>query len=190
MLLHLKSSFSDPASLISLWIVVGGPNSAHYAWSDVLYMETPAFSVGGGGARLGGNRNAFSNRRAARVIQRSITRVSLFRLGIAMARTLLLYSNLLEEGTPVELGTHKNLEVLDVSRNTISGFLPKELGSCLELAVLVLSNLFDPHGDVVGRLGGRNDEFNYFEKTILVEVLALPKLRILWSPMVNLEDNF
>ncbi|KAL2317245.1 hypothetical protein Fmac_031121 [Flemingia macrophylla] len=53
-----------------------------------------------------------------------------------------------------------------------------------ELVVLVMLNLFDPHRDVVGRLGGVNDEFNYFEKTIPVEVLALLKLRILWSPMV------
>ncbi|KAL2335438.1 hypothetical protein Fmac_016651 [Flemingia macrophylla] len=105
-------------------------------------------------------------------------------------RTLLLYSNLLEEGIPVEVGKLKSLEVMDVSRNTLSGFVPKELGNCSELAVLVLSNLFDPRGDVVGRLGGVNDESNYFEGTIPVELLALPKLRILWSPMVNLEGSF
>ncbi|KAL2325331.1 hypothetical protein Fmac_024389 [Flemingia macrophylla] len=105
-------------------------------------------------------------------------------------RTLLLYSNLLEEGIPVELGKLKSLEALDVSRNTLSGFMPKKLRNCLELAILVLSNLFDQCEDVIGRLGGVNDDLNYFEWTIHVEVLALPKLRILWSPMVNLEGSF
>ncbi|XP_020230209.1 LRR receptor-like serine/threonine-protein kinase RPK2 [Cajanus cajan] len=105
-------------------------------------------------------------------------------------RTLLLYSNLLEEGIPVELGKLRSLEVLDVSRNTLSGFVPRELGNCSELAVLVLSNLFDPRGDVVGRMVGVNDELNYFEGAMPVEVLALPKLRILWAPMVNLEGDF
>ncbi|QCD92699.1 LRR receptor-like serine/threonine-protein kinase RPK2 [Vigna unguiculata] len=108
-------------------------------------------------------------------------------------RTLLLYSNLLEEGIPGELGKLKSLEVLDVSRNTLSGSVPGELGNCSELSVLVLSNLFDPRGDVAGdfgKLGSVNDELNYFEGSMPVEVLSLPKLRILWAPMVNLEGSF
>ena len=106
-------------------------------------------------------------------------------------RTLLLYSNLLKEGIPGELGRLKSLEVLDVSRNTLSGSVPRELGNCLELRVLVLSNLFDPRGDVdagdLEKLGSVNDQLNYFEGAMPVEVLSLPKLRILWAPMVNLE---
>jgi len=108
-------------------------------------------------------------------------------------RTLLLYSNLLEEGIPGELGKLKSLEVLDVSRNTLSGSVPGELGNCSELSVLVLSNLFDPRGDVAGdfgKLGSVNDELNYFEGSMPVEVLSLPNLRILWAPMVNLEGSF
>ncbi|QCD92701.1 LRR receptor-like serine/threonine-protein kinase FLS2 [Vigna unguiculata] len=108
-------------------------------------------------------------------------------------RTLLLYSNLLEEGIPSELGKLKSLEVLDVSRNTLSGSVPGELGNCSELSVLVLSNLFDPRGDVAGdfgKLGSVNDELNYFEGSMPVEVLSLPNLRILWAPMVNLEGSF
>ncbi|BAU01352.1 hypothetical protein VIGAN_11056800 [Vigna angularis var. angularis] len=108
-------------------------------------------------------------------------------------RTLLLYSNLLEEGIPSELGKLKSLEVLDVSRNTLSGSVPRELGNCSELSVLVLSNLFDPRGDVAGdfgKLGSVNDELNYFEGSMPVEVLSLPKLKILWAPMVNLEGSF
>ncbi|XP_068501895.1 LRR receptor-like serine/threonine-protein kinase RPK2 [Phaseolus vulgaris] len=108
-------------------------------------------------------------------------------------RTLLLYSNLLEEGIPGELGKLKSLEVLDVSRNTLSGSVPRELGNCSDLSVLVLSNLFDPRGDVAGdfgKLGSVNDELNYFEGSMPAEVLSLPKLRILWAPMVNLEGSF
>ncbi|KAK7381250.1 hypothetical protein VNO78_33797 [Psophocarpus tetragonolobus] len=108
-------------------------------------------------------------------------------------RTLLLYSNLLEEGIPRELGKLKSLEVLDVSRNTLSGSLPRELGNCLELRVLVLSNLFDPRGDVAAgdmwKLSSVNEEVNYFEGAMPVEVFTLPKLRILWAPMVNLEGG-
>ncbi|KAG5084923.1 hypothetical protein JHK82_052320 [Glycine max] len=108
-------------------------------------------------------------------------------------RTLLLYSNLLKEGIPGELGRLKSLEVLDVSRNTLSGSVPRELGNCLELRVLVLSNLFDPRGDVdagdLEKLGSVNDQLNYFEGAMPVEVLSLPKLRILWAPMVNLEGG-
>ncbi|KAK7381251.1 hypothetical protein VNO78_33798 [Psophocarpus tetragonolobus] len=108
-------------------------------------------------------------------------------------RTLLLYSNLLEKAIPVELGRLKSLEVLDVSRNGLTGSVPKELGNCSELRVFVLSNLFDPRGDVTAgdmwNLGSVNDELNYFEGAMAVEILALPKLRILWAPMVNLEGS-
>ncbi|KAK7316294.1 hypothetical protein VNO77_35222 [Canavalia gladiata] len=109
-------------------------------------------------------------------------------------RTLLLYSNVLEEGIPAELGKLEKLEVLDVSRNTLSGSVPRELGNCSELSVLVLSNLFDPRGDVAGdlaeNLGSLNDELNYFEGAMPGEVMLLPRLRILWAPMVNFEGDF
>ncbi|WVZ17360.1 hypothetical protein V8G54_010342, partial [Vigna mungo] len=108
-------------------------------------------------------------------------------------RTLLLYSNLLEEGIPGEFGKLKSLEVLDVSRNTLSGSVPRELGNCSELLVLVLSNLFDVRGDAAddfGKLGSVNDEVNYFEGSMPLEVFSLPNLRILWAPMVNLEGSF
>ncbi|RZB71043.1 LRR receptor-like serine/threonine-protein kinase RPK2 [Glycine soja] len=108
-------------------------------------------------------------------------------------KTLLLYSNLLEEGIPGELGSLKSLEVLDVSRNILSSSVPRELGNCLELRVLVLSNLFDPRGDVadsdLGKLGSVDDQLNYFEGAMPAEILLLPKLRILWAPMVNLEGG-
>ncbi|CAI8594251.1 unnamed protein product [Vicia faba] len=103
-------------------------------------------------------------------------------------RTLLLYSNLLEEGIPVEFGNLTSLEVLDVSRNTLSGSIPGALGNCKELSVVVLSNLFDPVGD--SEFVTLNDELNYFEGSMPEEVVSLPKLRILWAPMVNLEGSF
>ncbi|KEH25051.1 putative protein kinase RLK-Pelle-LRR-XV family [Medicago truncatula] len=102
-------------------------------------------------------------------------------------KTLLLYSNLLEEDIPAEFGKLKSLEVLDVSRNTLSGHIPRELGNCTELSVVVLSNLFDPVGD--GEFVTLNDELNYFEGGMPEEVVSLPKLRILWAPMVNLEGG-
>ncbi|AES74944.1 putative protein kinase RLK-Pelle-LRR-XV family [Medicago truncatula] len=103
-------------------------------------------------------------------------------------KTLLLYSNLLEEDIPAEFGKLKSLEVLDVSRNTLSGHIPRELGNCTELSVVVLSNLFNPVGDV--EFVALNDELNYFEGSMPEEVVTLPKLRILWAPMVNLEGGF
>ncbi|KAK2420044.1 LRR receptor serine/threonine-protein kinase RPK2 [Trifolium repens] len=103
-------------------------------------------------------------------------------------RTFLLYSNLLEEGIPAEFGNLESLEVLDVSRNTLSGSIPRELGNCKELSVVVLSNLFDPVGDA--GFVTLNDELNYFEGSMPEEVVSLPKLTILWAPMVNLEGSF
>ncbi|KAL2325483.1 hypothetical protein Fmac_024541 [Flemingia macrophylla] len=135
MLLHLKSSVTDPAGLLSIWIIAKGPNSAHYSWSNILCMETPAFSMAGGGARLGSGIWFVSGE--------STVACSIVFLGnCGRLRTLLSYSNLLEKDTPVELWKLKSLEVLDVSKNTLNDFVPKELGSCSKLAVLVLLNLF------------------------------------------------
>ncbi|TKY65093.1 LRR receptor serine/threonine-protein kinase RPK2 [Spatholobus suberectus] len=35
-----------------------------------------------------------------------------------------------------------------------------------------------------------NEEFNYFEGSVPVEVMSLPKLRVLWAPRANLEGSF
>lgn len=111
-------------------------------------------------------------------------------------RTLLLYSNLLEEVIPAELGKLGKLEVLDVSRNALSGPVPPEIGNCLELSVLVLSNLFNPLPEVnntirdTSQLISINEELNYYEGSMPVEITTLPKLRILWAPRANLEGSF
>lgn len=113
-------------------------------------------------------------------------------------QSLLLYSNLLEEAIPAELGQLQKLQVLDVSRNSLSDLIPSELGKCSELSVLVLSNLFDPHprvndtnGDSSPEQGGTvNDDFNYFQGKIPVEITMLPKLRVLWAPRATLEGTF
>lgn len=114
-------------------------------------------------------------------------------------RTLLLYSNLLEEGIPAELGRLQALQVLDVSRNSLSGPLPRELGNCSELSVLVLSSLFNPlplvrvnytDDSLSEQLSSMNDDFNYFQGSMPVEIIALPKLRILWAPRASIEGSF
>ncbi|KAL6324541.1 hypothetical protein AAG906_013353 [Vitis piasezkii] len=113
-------------------------------------------------------------------------------------RSILLFSNLLEEVIPAELGQLRNLEVLDVSRNSLSGSIPPALGNCSQLSALVLSNLFDPllniknmKGDSnSGQLVSGNDDYNYFQGTIPVEITTLPKLRIIWAPRATLEGRF
>ncbi|XP_021805877.1 LRR receptor-like serine/threonine-protein kinase RPK2 [Prunus avium] len=113
-------------------------------------------------------------------------------------RTLMLYSNMLEEGIPAELGRLQALEVLDVSRNSLSSSLPRELGNCSELSVLVLSSMFNPLprvNDTVAdplleQLNSMNDDFNYFQGAMPVEITTLPKLRILWAPRASIEGNF
>ncbi|CAN6477165.1 unnamed protein product [Victoria cruziana] len=108
-------------------------------------------------------------------------------------RSLLLFSNLLDGPIPTELGRISALETLDVSRNTLSGPVPSELGNCLQLSIIVLSNVYDlpffrssvnsyPEDD-------DKDEFNFFEGGIPTNVTSLPKLRILWAPRANLEGN-
>ena len=113
-------------------------------------------------------------------------------------QSLLLYSNMLEEFIPAELGRLQKLQVLDVSRNSLSGSLPSELGNCSELAVLVLSNLFDPLPQVnntkddslLEQKDPPNDEFNYFQGAIPVEIIMLPQLSVLWAPRATLEGRF
>ncbi|XP_050226269.1 LRR receptor-like serine/threonine-protein kinase RPK2 [Mercurialis annua] len=110
-------------------------------------------------------------------------------------RTLLLYSNLFEEVIPAQLGSLENLEVLDVSRNSLSGTIPRELGNCSALSVLVLSNMFDPYQDVNSSRGDylrdelsfANEDFNFFQGGIPVEIMNLPNLRMLWAPSATLE---
>ncbi|GLT75538.1 hypothetical protein SLA2020_472550 [Shorea laevis] len=109
-------------------------------------------------------------------------------------RSLLLYTNLLEESIPRELGQLQNLEVFDVSKNSLSGPIPAELGNCSGLTVLVLSNLFSPYDDVPIPTGDPsdwqsahvNDDLNFYQGGIPVEITRLSKLRILWAPRATL----
>ncbi|KAI5665731.1 hypothetical protein M9H77_15584 [Catharanthus roseus] len=112
-------------------------------------------------------------------------------------RSLLLYSNLLEEVIPAELGQLNQLEVLDLSRNSLSGAIPSQIGNCSKLSILVLSNLWDPipnisrsEGDgLSGKLAFTDDEYNFYEGTIPVEITKLPSLRMLWVPRATLDGN-
>ncbi|KAE8694174.1 LRR receptor-like serine/threonine-protein kinase RPK2 [Hibiscus syriacus] len=107
-------------------------------------------------------------------------------------RSLLLYTNLLEERIPREIGLLQNLEVLDVSGNSLSGPIPVELGNCSELTVLVLSNMFNPYDDLAMAKGDQSivkDDFNFYQGGIPYEITKLPKLRVLWAPRATLEGN-
>uniref|UniRef100_A0A2P2M9E7 non-specific serine/threonine protein kinase n=1 Tax=Rhizophora mucronata TaxID=61149 RepID=A0A2P2M9E7_RHIMU len=109
-------------------------------------------------------------------------------------KTLLLYSNMLEEVIPRELGWLGNLEVLDVSRNSLSGLIPHELGNCSRLSVLVLTYGFNPNqeansarGDYLfGELTSGDVDFNIFQGGIPGQIMALPYLRMLWAPRTRL----
>ncbi|XP_059310217.1 LRR receptor-like serine/threonine-protein kinase RPK2 [Lycium ferocissimum] len=98
-------------------------------------------------------------------------------------RTLLLTSNAFSGVIPSELGSLERLEVLDVSRNSLDGSIPPQLGNCLNLSILVLSSLFNVHGNALG-------ELNFFEGSIPSEITMLPKLEILWAPGANLRGHF
>ncbi|XP_065855226.1 LRR receptor-like serine/threonine-protein kinase RPK2 [Euphorbia lathyris] len=110
-------------------------------------------------------------------------------------RTLLLYSNLFEEVIPPNFGMLGKLEVLDVSRNSLSGSIPRELGNCSALSVLVLSNSFDPYQDVNNSRGDylldqtANEDFNFFQGGIPLEIMTLPSLKMLWAPGATLEGT-
>ncbi|KAJ0812680.1 putative protein kinase RLK-Pelle-LRR-XV family [Helianthus annuus] len=113
-------------------------------------------------------------------------------------KSVLLYSNMLQEEIPVELGRLRMLQVLDVSRNSLSGPIPKQLGNCTEMSVLVFSNLFNPvpnvgdsDGDVMQtELARAEDEYNYFQGELPLEITNLPKLKLLWAPRTSLEGSF
>ncbi|XP_022739301.1 LRR receptor-like serine/threonine-protein kinase RPK2 [Durio zibethinus] len=106
-------------------------------------------------------------------------------------RSLLLFTNMLEEVIPREIGQLQNLEVLDVSRNSLSGPIPVELGNCSGLTVLVLSNMFNPYDDLAMAKGdpSLNEDFNFYQGGIPDEIAKLPKLRVLWAPRAMLEGN-
>ncbi|TYJ00569.1 hypothetical protein E1A91_A13G094000v1 [Gossypium mustelinum] len=112
-------------------------------------------------------------------------------------RTLVLFSNMLDGVIPNELGQLHKLEVLDVARNNLSGFIPTELGDCVQLSILVLSNLFDPflsgqnsNEELSFRLPHSNtDEYNSFQGSIPMGITTLPKLKVLWALMANLEGK-
>ncbi|KAK9276599.1 hypothetical protein L1049_006134 [Liquidambar formosana] len=101
-------------------------------------------------------------------------------------RTLLLFSNKLDDVIPHELGQLRKLEVLDVSRNSLNGPIPAELGNCVELSVLVLSNIFDS----LSIRRSQRDENNHFQGSIPMEIMILPKLKIIWAPRASLEGKF
>ncbi|XP_022998036.1 LRR receptor-like serine/threonine-protein kinase RPK2 [Cucurbita maxima] len=105
-------------------------------------------------------------------------------------KTLLLYSNTLEEAIPADIAKLQKLEVLDLSRNSLSGPIPSQLGNCLQLSVLVLSNLFDPKINYTDEDELSDDGFNYFAGGIPESITTLPKLKILWAPNSNLEGRF
>ncbi|XP_077222789.1 receptor-like protein kinase 2 [Tasmannia lanceolata] len=107
-------------------------------------------------------------------------------------QSLMLFSNMLEDVIPPDIGRLQKLEVLDVSRNSLSGSIPAELGNCVELSVLVLSNLYDPM-PLLDSFGGSsnasNDDYNYFQGGIPMNVTTLPKLRIIWAPRATIEGR-
>ncbi|KAJ8774911.1 hypothetical protein K2173_019915 [Erythroxylum novogranatense] len=112
-------------------------------------------------------------------------------------RTLLLYSNSLEEILPPELGLLGNLEVLDVSRNCLSGPIPREVGNCSKLSVLVLTHGFDPRQDAnsskgdyaLGEVSSITDDSNFFQGAVPVEIMSLRNLRMLWAPKTTLDGK-
>ncbi|KAJ6827783.1 LRR receptor-like serine/threonine-protein kinase RPK2 [Iris pallida] len=81
------------------------------------------------------------------------------------------------------------MEVLDVSRNSLSGIVPPELGKCEELSVLVLSNPFNPMRHLDDSIYGGIDDCNYFQGGIPESVTRLRKLRVLWAPRATLEGE-
>ncbi|KAI3957752.1 hypothetical protein MKX01_007583 [Papaver californicum] len=113
-------------------------------------------------------------------------------------KSLLLFANMLEGVIPPELGKLENLQVLDVSRNSLSGSIPVDLGKCRELSVLILSNTFDPVGLLEYPMGGGSsfrlrsaseEDFNYYQGAIPLEITTLPKLKIIWAPRATLEGE-
>ncbi|KAK9106802.1 hypothetical protein Syun_022813 [Stephania yunnanensis] len=112
-------------------------------------------------------------------------------------QSLQLYSNMLEDSIPAELGKLMNLKLLDVSRNSLSGPLPADLGKCVELSVLVLSSAYDPLKPIVDvgdvsysqLSNATDDDFNYFQGGIPVEITTLPKLKVIWAPRATLEGE-
>lgn len=105
-------------------------------------------------------------------------------------QVLLLASNALQGVVPRELSRLRKLEVLDVSRNRLRGHIPAELGNCTDMSVLVLSNLDDPFS-ANGKCGDASGygESNLFRGSIPMEIVALPKLRIIWAPKAGFQGE-
>eukprot|EP01018_Ginkgo_biloba_P017736 Gb_19951 [translate_table: standard] len=109
-------------------------------------------------------------------------------------RSISVFSNILEGKIPAEIGRLSMLESLDVSRNSLIGEIPKELANCLNLSVLVLTNLLDftpagekPSDNVYSPSVKR--EYNAFDKGIPVNLATLPRIQIIWAPRAGLSGH-
>ena len=76
-------------------------------------------------------------------------------------------------------GMLRRFEVLDVSRNSLSGSI--EFQNCSALSMLVHSYTFDPYQDVnssrgdylLDQLSSANEDFNFLQGGIPMEVMTL-----------------
>ncbi|CBI21210.3 unnamed protein product, partial [Vitis vinifera] len=131
--------------------------------------------------------------------------------GLRNSRILNLAGNMVNGTIPGFIGSFKELRGdLDLSGNLLVGGIPSSLGNCSQLrSILLFSNLLEEvipaelgqlrnlevldnmKGDSnSGQLVSGNDDYNYFQGTIPVEITTLPKLRIIWAPRATLEGRF
>ncbi|GMP30454.1 hypothetical protein CsSME_00005115 [Camellia sinensis var. sinensis] len=108
-------------------------------------------------------------------------------------RTFLLDGNIFQGPIPLELGQIHQLQILDVSINSITDRFPTQLANCRKLSFVMLTNLADPQSDQnssSAASGGCSvGEFNAFDHGIPYEVLLLPNLHIFWAPKANLKGR-
>lgn len=84
-------------------------------------------------------------------------------------------------GFRLKIGRISELRILDVSRNSLTQRIPRELEDCKKLSAVKLTNLEHERPF--------SYEHNAFYGGIPAEVLLLPSLEIFWAPRANLSGR-
>ena len=109
-----------------------------------------------------------------------------------------LFPNILDGVIPIEIGKQSMLEMLDVLRNSLTHEIHKELGNFHEHYVLVFTNPLDytPGKNYIdsyptsGLSNSEKLELNYFQGDIPVNLITLPRVKIIWALQKNQNGTF
>ncbi|KAF3779214.1 LRR receptor-like serine/threonine-protein kinase [Nymphaea thermarum] len=153
-LLRLRSSFHDPAGMLSSWSPGDADACNWFGVSCNSARRVVSLNLTGGGGKFYGfsrscstplARPPVSGAKLGGEVSRSVG-------SLTELRVLSLAFNELSGGIPPEISSLHQLEVLDLSYNRLFGLIPRQISGCLGLSYLNLAGN-QLNGTVPGSLG-------------------------------------